>query len=305
MLPTYKLLIGIPGTSNAFAISRKLGISEKIISRAKEKLNDNNIHIEDLLKEIYEDKRKIELEKDKIIENSKSTEKLKLELEEKTNSLRSKENSIIVEAKEKASKILLEAKMDADNLIRDLENTNSSKIANEKRKELNKKIEIFSTSNTIKPKKALKKEDLKIGDEVFIPRINKSGSVISISQNDCMVQIGIIKSSFKFSELELTSKIISKEDKIRSIKREFKPISVSQEINVIGQNVDEACFVIDKYLDTCFLNGLNTVRIVHGKGTGKLRQGIQNFLKTHPHVKSFRLGTFGEGEMGVTVVELK
>ena len=305
LLPTYKLLIGIPGTSNAFAISRKLGISEKIISRAKEKLNDNNVHIEDLLKEIYEDKRKIELEKDKIIENSKSTEKLKLELEEKTNSLRSKENSIIVEAKEKASKILLEAKIDADNLIRDLENTNSSKIANEKRKELNKKIENFSTSNTIKPKKALKKEDLKIGDEVFIPRINKSGSVISISQNDCMVQIGIIKSSFKFSELELTSKIISKEDKIRSIKREFKPISVSQEINVIGQNVDEACFLIDKYLDTCFLNGLNTVRIVHGKGTGKLRQGIQNFLKTHPHVKSFRLGTFGEGEMGVTVVELK
>ena len=305
MLPTYKLLIGIPGTSNAFAISRKLGISEKIISRAKEKLNDNNIHIEDLLKEIYEDKRKIELEKDKIIENSKSTEKLKLELEEKTNSLKNKENSIIVEAKEKASKILLEAKIDADNIIKELENSNSSKIANEKRKELNKKIEKFSNSNIIKPKTILRKEDLKLGDEVFIPRINKSGSIISISKDDCIVQIGIIKSSFKFSELELTSKTISKEDKIRSIKRDFKPISVSQEINVIGQNVDEACFVIDKYLDNCFLNGLNTVRIVHGKGTGKLRQGIQNFLKTHPHVKSFRVGTFGEGEMGVTVVELK
>ena len=117
--------------------------------------------------------------------------------------------------------------------------------------------------------------------------------------------MGIIKSSFKFSEIELTKKTNSPDNKIRSIKREFKPISISQEINVIGQNVDEACFVIDKYLDTCFLNGLTTVRIVHGKGTGKLRQGIQTFLKTHPHVKSFRLGTFGEGESGVTVVELK
>lgn len=120
-----------------------------------------------------------------------------------------------------------------------------------------------------------------------------------------MVQIGIIKSSFKYKELELTSKKVSKDDKIRSVKREFKPISISPEINVIGQNVIDACFAIDKYLDTCFLNGLKQVRIVHGKGTGKLRAGVQTFLKTHPHVKSFRVGTFGEGEMGVTVVELK
>ena len=305
MLPTYKLLIGIPGTSNAFAISKKLGISEKIISRAKEKIDDTNIHIEDLLKEIYENKRTIELEKNKIIENSRKTEELKIELEEKSNLLKIKENSIIKEAKEKASKILLEAKEDADYIIRELENSNSSKEANKKRIELNNKLNTYSTHSISKPKKELKKEDLKIGLEVYIPKINQSGSIISISSDSCMVQIGIIKSSFKFYELELTPKKDLKEDKIRSIKKEFKPISLSPEINVIGQNVDEACFVIDKYLDTCFLNGLNQIRIVHGKGTGKLRQGVQSFLKTHPHVKSFRLGTFGEGEMGVTVVELK
>lgn len=305
MLPTYKLLIGIPGTSNAFAISKKLGISEKIISRAKEKIDDTNIHIEDLLKEIYENKRTIELEKNKIIENSRKTEELKIELEEKSNLLKIKENSIIKEAKEKASKILLEAKEDADYIIRELENSNSSKEANKKRIELNNKLNTYSTNSISKPKKELKKEDLKIGLEVYIPKINQSGSIISISSDSCMVQIGIIKSSFKFYELELTPKKDLKEDKIRSIKKEFKPISLSPEINVIGQNVDEACFVIDKYLDTCFLNGLNQIRIVHGKGTGKLRQGIQSFLKTHPHVKSFRLGTFGEGEMGVTIVELK
>ena len=305
MLPTYKLLIGIPGTSNAFAISKRLGISEEIIGRAKEKLNDTSVHIEDLLKEIYEDKRVIEKEKENIQKNSQEAEKLKLEAEERAIELRNKENAIISEAKEKASKIFLDAKEDVDNLIREIENSNSSKEANQKRKELNQKIEQISSASIVKPKKALKKEDLKIGDEVLIPRINKSGTVISISDDSVMIQIGIIKSSFKLEELELTTKFISKEDKIRSIKREFKPVSISPEINVIGQNVDEACFAIDKYLDTCFLNGLKQVRIVHGKGTGKLRAGVQSFLKTHPHVKTFRIGTFGEGEMGVTVVELK
>ncbi len=282
LAPTYKLLIGIPGTSNAFYISEKLGISNEIILRAKSKLNDSKINIEDLLKEIYENKRIIEQEKDKIVKNSKETENLKLELENKNNELKNKENSIILEAKEKAGKILMEAKEDADTIIKNLEKSNSSKEANENRKKLNEKIEEFSNINSYKPKNPVNKEDLKIGDEVFIPRINKSGTVISISQNDCIVQIGIIKSSFKFEELEKTIKKISKEDKLRSIKREFKPVSISPEINVIGKNVDEACFEIDKYLDTCFLNGLNTVRIVHGKGTRKIKTRCSKLLKNSP-----------------------
>ena len=305
LLPTYKLLIGIPGTSNAFNIAKRLGISDSIINRAKEKLSDTSIHIEDLLQEIYENKRIIENEKEKIIINSKATEDLKIELEKKKTELESKENSIISNAKEKASKILLEAKEDADEIIKNLENSNSSKEANQKRKELSNKIDNLSKSNISKPKNIITKNDLKVGDEVLIPRIKQNGTVISISDDNATIQIGIIKSNFKFSELELTTKKSSKEDTIRSVKREFKPISLPPEINVIGQNVIDACFVIDKYLDTCFLNGLKQIRIVHGKGTGKLREGIQNFLKTHPHVKSFRLGTFGEGEMGVTVVELK
>lgn len=286
-------------------ISKRLGISDEIISRAKEKITDTNIRIEDLLKEIYENKRIIEKEKSKTLNNSIEIEKQKLEYEEKNKKLKEIEKNLIIEAKEKASQILLDAKEDVDNIIRDLEKTNSSKEANLKRKELNKKIEEFSNLNISKSKTILKKEDLKVNDEVYIPRINSYGLIISISKNNCTVQIGSIKSNFKFSELELSHKKQLSDDKTHSIKREFKPISVSSEINVIGQNVDEACFVIDKYLDTCFLNGLTTVRIVHGKGTGKLRQGIQEFLKSHPHVKSYRLGTFGEGEMGVTVVEIK
>ena len=122
-----------------------------------------------------------------------------------------------------------------------------------------------------------------------------------------MVQIGIIKSSFKINELEKSKNIPTQKEEFtpRNQKHNFKAKSISPEINVLGQTVDEACFLIDKYLDTCVINGLYNIRIVHGKGTGALRTGIHKFLKNHPHVKSFRIGTFGEGEMGVTVVELK
>jgi len=305
LLPTYKLFIGIPGTSNAFAISQRLGISEEIIQRAKEKLTDTNIHLEDLLQEIYQNKRWIEEQKEKMQKDSQVIETLKTELETKSNEWNNKQNSMIQEAKAKAAEILLEAKEDADTLIREIEHAPSAKEANQKRKELNQKIENLSLSSLSQPKTLLTKKDISIGNEVFIPRIQQSGTIISISENDVMVQIGMMKSTFPFSDLELTTKKTSKEDSIRSVKREFKPIALSPEINVIGQNVDEACFAIDKYLDTCFLNGLTQVHIIHGKGTGKLRTGIQAYLKTHPHVKSFRLGTFGEGEMGVTVVELK
>lgn len=306
--PTYKLLIGIPGTSNAFAISKKLGISEKIINRAKEKLTDNNIHIEELLKEIYEDKRIIEKEKNIILENSKTSKEIKEQLDLKYQDITSKERTIIQNAKEKANNILIEAKEEADSIIKTLENTKSSKEANETRKKLNTKIKNLSTNqanNIDMPK--LKKEDLKINMEVFVPKLNQNGTILKINNDSVMLQIGIIKTTFKINELYLSKNKPNDNtaQNISSIKREFKVKSISPEINVLGQNVEDACFAIDKYLDTCALNGLDNIRIVHGKGTGALRKGIHIFLKTHPHVKSYRLGTFGEGEMGVTIVELK
>ena len=305
--PTYKLLLGIPGTSNAFEISKKLGISDKIITRAKEKLNDHNIHIEDLLKEIYENKKIIEEEKENIIKNSEAIKSQKLELENKSNILQEKEYEIIQKAKEKATSILLEAKQDADEIIKTIKTT-SSKEANEQRIILKEKInKLSSIEKNKKIVEPLSPTDLKIGDEVFVPKLNQNGTIISINGNNLMLQIGIIKSSFKIQELEKAKKVSTqKEDfKPRNKTHNFKVQAVSPEINVLGQTVDEACFIIDKYLDTCTVNGLYNVRIVHGKGTGALRTGIHKFLKNHPHVKSFRLGTFGEGEMGVTIVELK
>ena len=313
LTPTYKLLIGIPGTSQAFAISEKLGIPNEIINNAKSKLTENHIDFENLLKEIYDDKRLIEKEKNEIILKSQQTKILEEKAKQKLDEISLKENSIIQKAKEKASSILIEAKEDADEIIKNIENSNSSKQANELRKNLNTKIKNISNNsinNKFSNQQAISKEELKLNMEVYIPKLNQTGTIINIGEKDVTVQIGIIKTNFKLEDLRKSNSkenknSLNKNQNLRSVKRTITQKNVSQEINVIGQNVDEACFAIDKYLDNCYLAGLNQVSIVHGKGTGALRKGIHAFLRTNPHVKSFRLGTFGEGEMGVTIVELK
>ena len=310
--PTYKLLLGVPGTSNAFAISRKLGISEEIISRAKEFINSDKINIEELLTNIYEDKRTIELEKEKTLENSKKIEELKQSLDYDFSKLKDQQKEIINKAKQEARDILLSAKDDANDIIKEIEKSQDNKTSNKLREKLNKKIDNLSIVNTeSSPKKDISINDLKEGMNVFVNKINQEGTIISISKDKKIgVRLSLGKMFFELQDLEIIDKVSSTSNtknvkKDYSSKKDFKPKSISTEINVIGQNVDEACFEIDKYLDNCVLSHLESVRIVHGKGTGALRAGIHKFLKTHPHVKSFRVGTFGEGEMGVTIVELK
>ena len=310
--PTYKLLLGVPGTSNAFAISRKLGISEEIISRAKEFINSDKINIEELLTNIYDDKRTIELEKEKTLENSKKIEELKQSLDYDFSKLKDQQKEIINKAKQEARDILLSAKDDANDIIKEIEKSQDNKTSNKLREKLNKKIDNLSIVNTeSSPKKDISINDLKEGMNVFVNKINQEGTIISISKDKKIgVRLPLGKMFFELQDLEIIDKVSSTSNtknvkKDYSSKKDFKPKSISTEINVIGQNVDEACFEIDKYLDNCVLSHLESVRIVHGKGTGALRAGIHKFLKTHPHVKSFRVGTFGEGEMGVTIVELK
>lgn len=305
--PTYKLLIGVPGRSNAFIISEKLGISEKIINRAKDFITEDTNKVEELLNNIYEDKRITEQNKLKIEADLREIETLKNTYQTDFDKLKSKEQEILENAKIKAREILLEAKEDADIIIRELEKRPDNKKSNEIRKNLNKKIDNLSIQKNIEPEnKTINKSDIKLGLEVEIPSINQVGTIISeITKNDTVqVQIGSIKTYFSISQLALAKKTQKSASVSNNRKREFKVSQISPEINVIGQNVEDACFMVDKYLDTCVLNGLANVRIVHGKGTGTLKKGIQNFLKKHPHVKSFRLGTFGEGEDGVTIVEL-
>ena len=319
--PTYRLLIGVPGRSNAFEISKKLGLSSDILDRARSLLNDDTVHIEELLKNIYDNKLLIEKEKEKILKNSEDIEKIKTALQNEKDDISSKKTEIISKAKSKAKDIILEAKEDANEILKEMESSKDSKKLNKLRKDLNDKLENYTDkneNNTSNIENSLSKEDAIIGTEVFIPSLNQSGSIVSnvSTSNKVMVQIGSIKMSFDISKLvkKNNSNVntnFNKNTNVNKIftnysnKTNFTPRDVSTEINVIGYNVEEAIFVIDKFLDNAAMSKLETVRIVHGKGTGVLGKGIQKFLKNHPHVKNYRYGTFGEGEMGVTVVELK
>ncbi len=308
LTPTYQLLIGVPGRSNAFVISKNLGISENIIERAKEFINEETTNVEELLNHIYEDRRILEEKKSKIEAELAETQLLKKSYQEKYELVTSKETEILENAKLKAREILLSAKEDANEIIKELESSSNRRKSNDLRNQLNQKIDHLSIS----PKKEKKntsfqKEDIKPGLTVEISSFHQVGIVLSeVNKNDMVqVQMGNLKTYVKFTDLVLT-KAPTKIPSIAShSKHEFQVSKISPEVNVIGQTVEEACFVVDKYLDNCTLNGLGTVRIVHGKGTGTLKKGIHQFLKKHPHVQSFRLGTFGEGEDGVTVVELK
>ena len=320
--PTYRLLVGIPGKSNAFEISKKLGLDNKIIENAKNHLSSKEIAFEDLLKNIYDDKALIEKEKEDITKELNQAKLLRKSLERDNNSLKQKENELINNAKIKARNILLEAKEDANEIIKEMNNlakenqlNNNSKLSN-LRNTLNSKIkdikiydenEDNNSSNT-----NLKPEDIYLNMNVFVKTLKQPGIVVSnvSKSNEVRVQIGNIKTNVNIKNLEKldNSNTNTKDDSTSSsysYANISKTMNAKSEINVIGYNVDETIFVIDKFLDDCYLAKLQTVRIIHGKGTGKLRNGIHKFLKTNPHVKSFRLGSFGEGEMGVTVVELK
>ena len=324
--PTYKILIGVPGKSNAFAISKKLGLPQEILARAESLLSEDNISVEELIKNIYDDKLVIEKEKEKIIKNSNQVEMLRRQLENNVSDVESHEKDIIEKAKNEARNILLKAKEDANDIIKDLNNLydnidkDSLKRANKLRDDLNDQIKSSLSSENQTPQANSTDFEITIGMEVLVNPFNMIGTILTMpnKNNEVMVQFGNTKTNIKVNNLELinnSSKVsqhnnnsnsrLSNSPNRYNSSLDMKSKIVSPEINVIGQNVEDALFIIDKYLDDCYLSNLPTARIVHGKGTGKLRTGIHAFLKKHPHVKSYRLGTFGEGEMGVTVVEFK
>ena len=317
--PTYKLLIGIPGKSNAFAISKKLGLSDEILDRAKSFQKDDDINIETLLKNIYDDKLAIEEEKEKIRKNSSQVELLRKSLERDNSKLTQEAENIVSDAKQKAREILLDAKDEANEIIRELnkESTNT-KSANALRNKLNSSIDTLShieTDNSTSNSKPLSSEDITVGMEVMCKNFNAKGTVLSLPNrsNEVRVQIGALTTNVKLSDLLLlnTTKKSSTKQSGSTQKNSNvtfsnnKAQNVASEINVIGLTVDQALPIVDKYLDDCYMANLENARIVHGKGTGRLRDGIHSFLKKNPHVKSYRMGTYGEGEMGVTVVSFK
>lgn len=320
--PTYKLLIGIPGKSNAFAISKKLGLSDEILTRAQSFLNEDDVNIETLLKNIYDDKLQIESEKERIQKNSNQIELLKKSLERDNSKLNEEAQNIISNAKLKARDILLDAKEEANEIINELnKDTINVKSANQIRNKLNTSINSLVDVSANNVAQTLESKDIFIGQEVMYNKLHSKAIVLSLpnKSNEVKVQVGSINMNVKLHDLSaLSSSSNNSEGFSRhknssskltnggvSFSNNLKAQNVAPEINVIGLTVDQAIPIVDKYLDDCYMASLEHARIVHGKGTGKLRDGIHAFLKTHPHVKSFRLGSFGEGEMGVTVVYFK
>ena len=316
--PTYRLLIGIPGKSNAFAISGKLGLPDYIIEDAKKRLSEQDISFEDLLSDLETSRRTIEKEREEIAAYRREAESLKQQAAQRQAKLDEQRDRIIREANEKANAILREAKEVADETIRNFhkfgkENISAAEMEKE-RERLRKKIKDTSAASSLgskKPKKAHKPSDFKLGESVKVLSMNLTGTVSSLpdSRGNVTVQMGILRSQVNISDLEIieepspyTQKKFSRTSKGKIAMG--KSLSVSPEINLLGKTVDEAVAELDKYLDDALLSHLNTVRVVHGKGTGALRKGIHEYLRRQKHVKSYHLAEFGEGDAGVTIVEL-
>ena len=308
--PTYRLLIGVPGKSNAFAISQKLGLKQEILENAKKSINSDTAKTEDLLKEIYDSKALIESEKEKTLQYSNKIERLKQKLENETTDLEEHKKEYLQKAKQEAREILLSAKQEANDIIKEMESEkNNSKNLNTLRNKLTSKLhEVNQTPESpLEETQKIDESQIKPGAIVFVPKFNKNGTILSYPNQSKKfnIQIDNIKTTLTPSQITIAKNTETKKEIITKKQSTFVPKNVKTELNVIGMNIEESIFLVDKFLDEAAIAKLETVRIVHGKGTGILGKGIQKYLKSHPHVKSYRYGTFGEGEMGVTIVELK
>lgn len=317
--PTYHLLIGIPGKSNAFAIAGKLGLPNFIIEDAKTRLTEQDESFEDILTDLETSRRTIEKEQETIASYKREIERLKQETQKKQEKLEEQRDRILREANEKAHAILAEAKETADETMRNFHKFGKANISaaemERERERIRKKMESTRSGmmkEPAKPKKEYKPSDFKLGESVKVLSMNINGTVASLPDNkgNLTVQMGILRSQVNISDLEIideTPAYLKKTTRAggKGKIKMSKSLSVSTEINLLGKTVDEAVAELDKYLDDANLAHLSSVRIVHGKGTGALRKGIHQYLRRQKHVRSFRLGEFGEGDAGVTIAELK
>lgn len=317
--PTYRLLIGIPGKSNAFAISSRLGLPDFLIEDAKKHLSAKDISFEDIIAELEHSRVTLEKEQMEIQSYKEEIRKLRNELQKKQENIDQRKEKLLKDANDKAAAILQEAKDYADETIKNFHKFGKANISikdmEQQRSRLREKIDAAQSKSqsttTAKPKKKVKADKLHIGDKVRVLSLNLEGTVSTLpnAKGDLFVQMGILRSQVNVRDLEFigeaenlaASKSMSESGKIRMSKSAL----ISTEINLIGMTVDEAMGHLDKYLDDAYLAHVPSVRIVHGKGTGALRTAVQQHLKRCKYIKSYRLGTFGEGDAGVTIAEFK
>jgi DNA mismatch repair protein MutS2 len=316
--PTYRLLIGIPGKSNAFAISSKLGLPDYIIEDAKERIGHQEKSFEDLISDLEVNRVTIEKEQNEIAKYKQEIELLKKSLAKKTESLEANRDRLLKEAKEQAATVLQEAKEFADQSIRRynkwLQEGGDIKDMENERNSLRERLS-DSESRLMKEKqknaKAPSAKSLKIGDSVNVISLNLKGTVSTLpnAKGDLYVQMGILRSLVNIKDIVLLDEEVITApgyNKTQSGKIKMsKSASIHPDINLIGKTVDEALSDLEKYLDDAYLAHLPQVTVIHGRGTGALRNAIHARLKKLNYVKSFRLGAFGEGDQGVTIVEFK
>ncbi|MBO7209122.1 MAG: endonuclease MutS2, partial [Clostridia bacterium] len=312
--PTYKLLIGVPGKSNAFAISKRLGLPEFLVENAKKQLTDDSIRFEDVISKLEESRTLAEKEHNEAIRYKNEAEQLRKETEKEKTRLADTRRNLTENAKKEAKKILEDAKRDAEVLVKSIREAKKQKSIQETNKALNDAMEQINKKIKENEKSNLKKQlentevpkNLIIGNTVEMLDIGQKGTVIALPKADgtVTVQAGIMKVQTNISNLRLVKeapkKLVTKQSGSK-----LKSETVKNEIDLRGYTLEDALFVTDKFLDEAYFAKLNQVTIIHGKGTGVLRQGIHDLLRKSPVVKSYRLGTFGEGETGVTVVEIK
>ena len=317
--PTYRLLVGVPGKSNAFAISSKLGLPDYIIRAAREQISEQDESFEDMMTSLEQSRLTLERERQEAERYRLEAEELRRQLSEKQEKLSSQREKILQRANEEAHAILREAKEYADQTMRDFQKFGKSSISakemEKRRSDLREKMDKAGQKASLKPSErpagTLKPSDLSIGDTVKVLSMNVRGTVSTRpdSKGNLFVQMGIIRSKVNISDLQLIDEPVitgagfSKTSSGRL--KMTKSASVRPEINLLGRTVDEAVAELDKYLDDARLAHLPSVRIVHGKGTGALRRGIHAYLRTQKHVAEFRLAEFGEGDAGVTIATLR
>ena len=315
--PTYRLLIGIPGKSNAFAISSRLGLEDFLIEDAKKRINAQDVSFEDMMAELQDSRVKLLNEQEEITRYKSEIRTLRDALQKKQDRIDERKEKILSDAAAQANAILQEAKDYADETMKNFHKFGKASISvkdmEAERARLREKIK-ENDSRTAKaapkPKKKLKAASLHLGDRVRVLSLNLEGTVSTLPnpKGDLFVQMGILRSQVNINDLEyigeaenLQKGMTTGSGKLRM----SKSAAVSTEINLIGMTVDEAIAHLDKYLDDAYLAHVPNVRIVHGKGTGALRTAVHQYLKRCKHVKTFRLGTFGEGDAGVTIAEFK
>ena len=316
--PTYHLLIGIPGKSNAFAISRKLGLPDFLIEDARTRLSEQDESMEDLLASLEANRRQLEKERAEEARLRQEAGQLQEQIQRAQERLDAQRDKIIREANEKATSIVQEAKDFADETMKNFrkfgkQNISASEMERERERIRQQLAKTENKSGLVRktPAKQHKPGDFHLGDSVRVLSMNLNGTVAALpdSQGKVTVQMGILRSQVPVSDLEIIQEqqTVTEKQRKRSSggMKMGKSMHISPEINLLGKTVDEAVAELDKYLDDAYLAHLNPVRIVHGKGTGALRNGVHQYLRRQKHVKSFRLGEFGEGDAGVTIVEFK